>query len=98
MHVTVRRYQEVRGGLDDALRRHFTDGFIPIIQKASGFIAYYALDPGDGGLVTISVFGNAAEAEESTRMAADYIRENLADRFSAQPEVTSGEVVAHAGS
>lgn len=98
MHVTVRRYQEVRGGLDDALRRHFTEGFIPIIQKASGFIAYYALDPGDGGLVTISVFGNAAQAEESTRMAADYIRENLADRFSAPPEVTSGEVVAHAGS
>ncbi len=71
MHVTVRGYQEVRGGLDDALRRHFTEGFLPIIQKASGFIAYYALDPGDGGLVTISVFGNAAEAEESTRMAAE---------------------------
>ena len=59
MHVTVRRYQEVRGGLDDALRRQLTEGFIPIVQKAPGFITYYAVDPGDGGLVTISVFENA---------------------------------------
>jgi hypothetical protein len=98
MHITVRRYQEVRGGLDDALRRQLTEGFIPIVQKAPGFIAYYAVDPGDGGLVTISVFENAAEAEESTRMAADFIRENVADRFSGPPDVTSGEAVAHAGS
>jgi hypothetical protein len=98
MHVTIRRYQEIRGGVDEGMRRQLTDEFLPIIQQASGFLAYYALDSGNGGLVTISVFEDRAGAEQSTTMAADYIRENLADRFPAPPEVTSGEVVAHAAS
>jgi hypothetical protein len=71
------------------------EGFLPIIKDASGFQAYYALDAGLGRLATVSVFEDRAGAEESTRMAADWIRENMASLLPNPPEVLQGEVGAH---
>jgi hypothetical protein len=40
----------------DELMRRVEEGFVPIISNAPGFIAYYALDAGEGVVASISIF------------------------------------------
>lgn len=95
MHIAIRRYQlEDPGAIDDLLRR-VTEGFVPIIKDAPGFLAYYALDSGGGTVTSISVFEDQAGAEESTRRAADWVRQNLASMLPNPPEIIAGEVGAY---
>ncbi len=93
MHAVIRQYQ-VAGSADEVIRG-INEGFLPIIKDASGFQAYYALDAGGGRLATVSVFEDRAGAEESTRKAADWIRQNMASLLPNPPEVLQGEVGAH---
>jgi len=94
MYAAIRQYQVDPGSVDE-VRRGVNEGFLPIIKDASGFQAYYALDAGGGRLATVSVFEDRAGAEESTRMAADWIRQNMASLVPDPPEVLEGEVVVH---
>lgn len=92
MFASIRQY----GSSDpDEVVRRVEDGFIPIISQTPGFIAYYVLDCGNNTLVSVSVFDSQAGADESTRLAADWVRENLAGLFDGPPAVTSGEVRAY---
>ena len=94
MHVAIRRYQLDPASVDEVMR-HVNEGFIPIIKDAEGFLAYYALNAGAGEIATVSVFEDQAGAEESIRVAADWIRQNLAALLPNPPEITEGEVGAH---
>jgi len=94
MHTAIRQYQGDPGSLDEIVRG-VDEGLLPIISDVSGFQAYYALDAGGGKLASVSVFEDRAGAEESTRLAADWIRENMASLFPNPPEVLQGEVVVH---
>ncbi len=95
MYVAIRRYQlEDPGSVGEVLRRA-TEGFIPIIKDAPGFLAYYAVDGGGGTIASVSIFEHRAGAEESNRMAADWVRENLTSMFPNPPEIIEGEVGAH---
>jgi hypothetical protein len=93
MHVAIRRYQMDPASFDE-VNRQVNEGFIPIIKDADGFLAYYVVDAGAGEIATVSVFEDQAGAEESVRMAADFIRQNLAALLPNPPEITAGEVVA----
>ncbi len=94
MYVSVRRYEMDAEAVDELMRR-VEEGFVPIISNAPGFIAYYALDAGEGVVASISIFTDQAGAEESNRLAADYVRANLASLVSNPPEITAGEVKVH---
>ena len=94
MHVAIRRYQTDPASVEEIMR-HVNEGFIPIIKDAEGFLAYYALNSGAGEIATVSVFEDQAGAEESIRMAADWVRQNLAALLPDPPEITAGEVEAH---
>ena len=94
MYAAIRRY-EVNPGSVDEIILGLNKGFLPVIKDASGFQAYYALDAGDGRFVTVSVFEDRAGAEESTRMAENWIRQNAASLLPDPPEVLQGEVRAH---
>ena len=94
MHAAIRQYQVV-GSVDEVIQR-INEGFLPNIKDVSGFHAYYALEAGLGRLVTVSVFEDRAGIEESTRIAADWIRENnMASLLPTPPEILEGEVGAH---
>jgi hypothetical protein len=95
MHVAIRRYQMDPSASVEELMRRVNEGFIPIIKDAPGFLAYYAVDSGLGTVTSVSVFENQAGADESNRMAADWVRENLASMLPNPPEITAGEVGAH---
>jgi hypothetical protein len=94
MHAAIRIYQVDPGSVDE-LRRGVNEGLLPIIKDVYGFQAYYALDVGGGRLASVSVFDDQAGAEESTRMAADWIRQNMASLAPNPPEVLEGEVFAN---
>jgi len=82
-------------GSVDEFRRGVNEGFLPIIKDVYGFQAYYALDAGGGRFATVSIFEDRAGAEESTRMAADWVRQNMASLLPNPPEVLEGEVFAN---
>ena len=94
MHAAIRQYRVDPGSVDEIVRG-VNEGLLPIIEGASGFRAYYALDAGGGTIASVSVFEDRAGAEESSRLAADWLRENMASLFPEPPEVLQGEVVVH---
>jgi quinol monooxygenase YgiN len=94
MHVAIRRYRLDPTSVDEVMRQ-VNEGFIPLIKDADGFLAYYALNAGAGEIATVSVFEDQAGAEQSVRMAADWVRQNLAALLPDPPEITAGEVEAH---
>ena len=93
MYATVRRYEGVTDPTEAAQR--LNEGFLAIISKVPGFVAYYWVDAGGGVMISTSVFQDQSGAEESNKRAADYVRENLASLVPKPPQITAGEVVAH---
>ena len=94
MYASIRRYQIKPGAMPEITRR-VNEGFVPIISKAPGFVAYYLVDAGNDIGATVSVFDDQAGAEESNRMAADWVKENIAALVASAPQITAGEVVGH---
>ena len=95
MYLVIRRYEMDPVSVGEVIRQ-IDEGFIPTIKDAPGFLAYYALDAGAGGLATVGVFEERTGAEESIKMAADFIRqENLTSLLPNPPEIIAGEVGTH---
>lgn len=93
-YVSIRRYEGIINIEEVAQRAK--EGFVPIISATPGFIAYHIIDAGDGVAASISIFENQAGAEESTRRAATWVKENLAQFIPNPPQVTAGEArVSH---
>ena len=96
MYAVIRRYRLAEGASIEELMARVHRGFVPIISRVPGFVAYHAIDLGNGAVLSVSVFDGRDAAEESTRRAADYVRQELASLFTGPAEVELGEVGAHA--
>jgi hypothetical protein len=94
MYGVVRRYEGVTDSAE--MGRRVQEGFVPLITKIPGFVAYYWLDAGNGVMTSMSVFEDRSGVDESVRLAADWIRDNAASLMPNPAQVTSGEVVASA--
>lgn len=94
MHLSIRKYQMAPGDVDQ-LSRRVEEGFLPIVSDSPGFVAYYVVNAGNGVVASISVFESQAEADESNRKAASWVKENLASLLPNPPEITAGEVAVH---
>lgn len=91
MFVSIRKYKVDSPG---DITKKVNESFLPIVSKAPGFVAYYALEGERGIWASVSVFETREGAEESNRMAADWTKKNLASMNIPAPEITSGEVVS----
>ena len=91
MYVAIRRYKIQSGTLGEVAQRA-QQGFVPLMSQIPGFVAYYGVDTGKDVVVTISLFQDQAGEEESTRRAADWVRQNVAEFIQGGVEVTTGEV------
>ena len=94
MFSVIRRYHfDPKNGaeIDGQIR----ESFVPLIKKAKGFVRYYWLDSGKGEGASLSVFQDKAGADESVRLAADYVREHMSKLLTQKPEVIEGAVKAH---
>ncbi len=90
MYAVVRRYQNATALFDELARRE--QDVRDLIQSVPGFVAYFLVRSGDGG-VTVTVCQDQAGTAESTRRAADWVRQNLPAAAGNPPEVTEGEVL-----
>ncbi len=96
MYASIRRYEGIDESRMDEMIRSVKEGFIPRVSELAGFQGYYVVTPGKGVLATVSVFDSQTGADESARLAADYIKnEGLADTIPNPPQITAGEVTAH---
>ena len=68
---------------------------MPIIRKAQGFVRYYWLDTGAGEGASFGVFKDKAGADESVRLAADFVRTKMAKLLREKPEIIEGPIKAH---
>ena len=93
MFAAIRRYHTDPDSLDEVVRQ-VNEGFVPLISDMPGFVAYIALDAGQGEYGTVSVFEDQASAEESNRVAEEWVKENLGDLLPS-PDYAAGEVVAY---
>ena len=65
------------------------------LRVRRGFVRYYWLDTGKGEGAFLSVFKDKAGADESVRLAADYVKEHLSKLFTQKPEIIEGPIKAH---
>lgn len=94
MYASIRRYKTTPGGAAELARR-VNQGFVPMISTAPGFVAYYVVDAGNDVVASVSVFQDQAGVDESNRMAADWVKENIAALVVGAPEITAGIVTVH---
>jgi hypothetical protein len=92
MWATVRRYEGVTN--PDEAGERVREGFVPLISKHRGFVAYYWVDAGDGVMFSTSVFEGQADEEDSNALAAEWVKANIADLLPNPPVITAGHVVA----
>ncbi|MBL8659048.1 MAG: hypothetical protein JNM75_04750 [Rhodospirillales bacterium] len=89
MYVSVRRYDHVRSVTRVCGR--IAESFVPLLKKSPGFIAYYAVDGGGGTMATVSVFSTERMAQESNVLAAQWLKENVADLQPDPPTILAGK-------
>ena len=96
MQATIRRYEGVDAARTNEVVERVNETLVPQLRELPGFSGYYVIDAGNGVISSISLFETAEQAEESTKLVAEWITdENLDTAIPNAPKITSGEVVAH---
>jgi hypothetical protein len=90
MFMSVRHYENVSS--TSGLGQRFRDDFAPMISAVPGFVGYYLTDGGNGKVQATSIFDTKANAEESNRVAADWLTKNPGVLPTAS-HVTTGEII-----
>lgn len=89
MYVVVRRYAGAQKLIDVMVERQAE--IKDLISSVPGFRAYYALNTGNGGVATITACDDQAGTSESSRRAAEWVRNNVSGVTIGPPEITEGE-------
>ena len=96
MHATVRRYEGVDQSRTVELTKKVGETLLPSLSKLPGFESYYLIEAGNGVMSSIGFFDTSAHADESTRVAASWVREEkLETALPNEPKITGGEVIVH---
>jgi Antibiotic biosynthesis monooxygenase len=95
MYAAIRRYT-IKGTTAEELARRADEGIVPTLREVPGFLAYYLIGAADDTMASVSVFETREGAEQSTRLAADWVKRNLAPFVPTPPQVTTGDVLVQA--
>jgi hypothetical protein len=89
MYVVIRSYSgDGASELFDALEQR-SDEVKELISSVPGFVSYWGFRS-DGGGSTVTVCQDKNGTDESSRRAADWVKENV-DSQVAAPSITEGE-------
>ena len=95
MHATVRRYEGIDQSRKDELTSKIGESLMPTLSKLPGFGGYYLIESENGVFTSFGLFDSSVQADESTRVAANWVRdEKLETLLPNAPKITSGEVIA----
>ena len=96
MHATIRRYESIDQSRKSEVLKNVDENLLPALKNLPGFSGYSVIDAGDGVMTSVSFFDTAAQADESTRVAGSWLREQkLETALPNPPKITSGDVVVH---
>jgi hypothetical protein len=94
MYATIRRYDGVDQARTDELTRKVGESLLPRLNKTEGFRGYYLIEAGDGVMSSVDFFETLEQADESTRLASTWVRdEKLETALPNPPKITGGEVI-----
>jgi hypothetical protein len=94
MFATIRRYEAIDQARTNELVKKADETFLPSVRELPGFSGYYLIEAGNGVMSSIGFFDTAEHADESTRLASNWVREQkLETALPNPPKITSGEVV-----
>jgi len=88
-YVVIRHYQDATALIDGLEQR--PDEIEQLIRGIEGFVAYNLVRTERGGF-SVSVYDDRTGAEESVRVARDFVRENFPEAAAA-PQVIEGEAI-----
>ncbi len=95
MFATIRRYESVDQSRTSELVKKADDSLLPSLSELPGFNGYYLIEASDGVMSSIGFFDTSEHADESTRVASNWVREEkLETALPNPPKITTGEVVA----
>jgi hypothetical protein len=92
MYISIRTYRMGRGSIDEALHRVDT-GLADAFAREDGFIAYQVAQTGERTVASVTTFMTEEQAEESNRLAAEWVAEELAEFEVERMGVVGGEVM-----
>ena len=96
MYATHRRYEGIDQTRIEELSRKVNDGLIPKLSKLPGFRGYFLMEGGEGIVKSTTLFDTSSQAEDSTRVAADWMQDEKLEKLVPNaPKVTVRKVIAH---
>ncbi len=93
MYAAVRQYRS-RPGMADQLAEKVKE-LVPVISGVSGFMGYYVIYAPDDTVTAISIFNRVEEAQESNKLALDWVQKNLGGYLAGEASATAGPVIVH---
>ena len=95
MYALIREYKGLDANTRETATKKANSELRPILTKKPGFVSYELIRPDnkDDMVTSISVFDTKAHAEESGRVAEEWVRTNLPPM--TKPTLVTGELVAH---
>jgi hypothetical protein len=94
MHAIVRRYEGIDTNRTDELKQRVSEKLTPKLSKLPGFGGYFLIEAGNGVMSSVNFYDNSAQAEESSRIVAQWLREEeLESLVPNAPKITGGEVI-----
>jgi hypothetical protein len=96
MHATIRRYEAIDQSRTSELVQKAETTLLPRLSELPGFNGYYLIEAGNGVFSSVGLFDTAAHAEESTRVASTWVRDEKFEKaLPNPPKITGGKVVVH---
>ena len=94
MHATIGRYEGIDQNRAEELTTKVGETLLPRLSKMPGFKSYYLLETGEGVMSSIGFFDTSTQADDSIRVAANWVRdEKLETALPNPPAVIGGEVI-----
>jgi hypothetical protein len=96
MYATIRRYEAIDQARTSELVKKVDESLVPRLSKLPGFSGYHLIEAGNGVMSSVGFFETSAQADESTRVASNWVREEkLETALPNPPKITAGEVIVH---
>ena len=94
MHAIVRRYEGIDTKRTDELTRKVGESLTPRLKKLDGFNGFFLIEADNAVMSSVNFFDTSSHADESTRVVAEWLREEKLDTVVPNPpKITGGKVI-----
>jgi hypothetical protein len=96
MHAIIRSYEGIDQSKTDEVARKVNETLLPRLNNLPGFGGYFLFEAEKGVMTSIGLFETSAQADESTRVVSNWVRdEKLDTALPNSPKIATGKVVAY---